>query len=44
MPHNDAEELLGKARAAYREFSTYQDSGYVLQRRSGEDRMRTTLP
>ena len=41
MPHNDAEELLGKARAAYREFSTYQDSGYVLQRRSGEDRMRT---
>lgn len=41
MPHKDAEELLSRARAAYREMPTYQDSGYVLQRHGNEERVRT---
>jgi hypothetical protein len=42
ISHNDASELFDKARAAYREFSTYQDSGYsIIRRRGEEERIRT---
>jgi hypothetical protein len=41
MPHQDAEALLRKVRAAYRELSSYQDSGYVVDHRDDDERTRT---
>lgn len=42
MSQADAETLLNKTRAAYREFSTYQDSGYsMIRHRDEEERLRT---